>query len=129
MRPAPRYLTRFYLMVSIGGAAGGLFVGLIAPRIFHIFLELPIALLACGALAALLTWRTRALGRGAGRALLRGAGGRARADRVVAWHVYEYVAYINTNAILMTRNFYGTLRVKEYDRGDDGNPPARWCTA
>ncbi|HEY8069851.1 MAG TPA: fused MFS/spermidine synthase [Burkholderiales bacterium] len=119
MRPAPRYLTRFYLMVSIGGAAGGLFVGLIAPRVFHIFLELPIALIACGALAALLTWRT---------AREPAPGGLAYAvpvvalavTGVVAWHVYQYVAYIGTNAILMTRNFYGVLRVKEYDRGDDG---------
>ena len=33
-RPAPAYLTRFYLMVSLGGAVGGLFVGLIAPYVF-----------------------------------------------------------------------------------------------
>jgi SAM-dependent methyltransferase len=37
----------------------------------------------------------------------------------VAWHGYKYVEYIHTSAIVMTRNFYGTLRVKEYDRGDD----------
>ena len=37
---------------------------------------------------------------------------------VVAWHGYKYVEYVHTNAIVMTRNFYGTLRVKEYDRGD-----------
>ena len=133
MRPAPRYLTRFYLMVSIGGAAGGLFVGLVAPRIFHIFLELPIALLACGALAALLTWRTaRGAAAGAAPGALPDAARRRFANRsyaaaalalvvtgVMAWHVYEYVAYINTNALVMTRNFYGTLRVKEYDRGGD----------
>ena len=65
MRPAPKYLTRFYLMISIGGAAGGLFVGLIAPRIFHLFLELPLALVGCAALAALLTWNTRARSRAA----------------------------------------------------------------
>jgi SAM-dependent methyltransferase len=35
-----------------------------------------------------------------------------------AWQAWEYLAYIRTNALLMTRNFYGTLRVKEYDRGD-----------
>src|SRR4029077_686573 len=62
MRPAPRYLTRFYLMISIGGAAGGLFVGLIAPRIFSTFVELPVALVACGALTALLTWRSALAG-------------------------------------------------------------------
>ena len=117
LRPAPRYLTRFYLMVSIGGAAGGLFVGLVAPRVFHIFLELPIALVACGALAALLTWRTA---RNASGKLLYAVPAFALAlTAVVAWHVFEYVAYINSNALLMTRNFYGTLRVKQHGRGDD----------
>jgi len=33
-RPAPRHLTFFFLMVSIGGAVGGLFVAIIAPAIF-----------------------------------------------------------------------------------------------
>jgi hypothetical protein len=28
-RPHPRYLTGYYVMISLGGAAGGLFVGLI----------------------------------------------------------------------------------------------------
>ena len=119
LRPAPRYLTRFYLMVSIGGAAGGLFVGLVAPRIFHIFLELPIALLACAALAALLTWRTA---RASPAKLPYAVPAVALAlTAVIAWHVIEYVAYINTNALVMTRNFYGTLRVKQYGRGEDPN--------
>jgi len=119
LRPAPRYLTRFYLMVSIGGAAGGLFVGLVAPRLFHIFLELPIALLACAALAALLTWQTA---RGAAGKLHYAVPAFALAlTAVIAWHVAEYVAYINSNALVMTRNFYGTLRVKQYGRGDDPN--------
>jgi SAM-dependent methyltransferase len=119
LRPAPRFLTRFYLMVSIGGAAGGLFVGLVAPRVFHIFLELPIALLACAALAALLTWKTA---RSASGKLPYAVPAIALAlSAVIAWHVIEYVAYINSNALLMTRNFYGTLRVKQYGRGDDPN--------
>ncbi|MGD0501093.1 MAG: hypothetical protein ABSC23_22005, partial [Bryobacteraceae bacterium] len=31
LKPHPRYLTHFYLMISAGGAAGGLLVGLAAP--------------------------------------------------------------------------------------------------
>lgn len=34
LRPAAEHLTTFYLMVSIGGALGGIFVSLIAPLIF-----------------------------------------------------------------------------------------------
>ena len=122
MRPAPRYLTRFYLMISIGGAAGGLFVGLIAPRIFATFVELPIALVACGVLAALLTWRSAQTGLGFSsvkKILFVAPAAALAVTATVAWHGYKYVEYIHTNAIVMTRNFYGTLRVKEYDRGDD----------
>lgn len=38
-RPDPRYLTGFYLMISAGGALGGLFVILVAPHIFSSFAE------------------------------------------------------------------------------------------
>ena len=31
LKPAPRYLTRFYLMVSLGGALGAALVGIVAP--------------------------------------------------------------------------------------------------
>jgi hypothetical protein len=126
MRPAPNYLTRFYLMISIGGAAGGLFVGLVAPRIFSIFLELPLALVACGALATMLTWRTA---RSAIKDRARASTGKrllavpALALAVTAgagWHAWQYLDYIRSDALLMTRNFYGTLRVKEYDRGGSG---------
>ena len=45
-KPASRYLTSFYLMVSIGGAAGGIFVVLIAPHIFPAYWEYHVALWA-----------------------------------------------------------------------------------
>ena len=117
MRPAPRYLTRFYLMISVGGAAGGLFVGLIAPRIFDLYVELPIALIACGGLAALLTFRWAwASDRRLAYAVPAAA---VALTTAIAWYVAEYVAYIRGNALVMTRNFYGTLRVRETDRGED----------
>ncbi len=122
MRPAPRYLTRFYLMISIGGAAGGLFVGLLAPRVFNTFLELPLSLIACGALAALLTWRSAQTDSGfsSRKKILFVAPVAALAiTAVVTWHAWEYLDYIRSNALLMTRNFYGTLRVKQHGRGDD----------
>lgn len=64
-RPAPQYLTLFYLMVSLGGALGGVFVALIAPRIFVTFLELELGLVACGALAMMAAWNTNLPGLGA----------------------------------------------------------------
>jgi len=56
-RPHPRYLTQFYLMVSAGGALGGLFVAFISPRIFTDYTELPAALVACAVLVTCVLWR------------------------------------------------------------------------
>jgi hypothetical protein len=39
LRPRADHLTTFYLMVSIGGALGGLFVSLVAPLIFNGYWE------------------------------------------------------------------------------------------
>ena len=58
-RPAPRHLTLFYLMVSLGGALGGIFVALIAPRVFRVYWELPLAMIACGVLALIAVWSLR----------------------------------------------------------------------
>ena len=55
-KPHPRYLTQFYLMVSVGGAMGGLFVALLAPHLFHSYAEMPIAVAACALLAAIALW-------------------------------------------------------------------------
>ena len=44
MKPAPRYLTSFYLMVSLGGALGGVLVGFVAPRVFPTYYEFGVGL-------------------------------------------------------------------------------------
>src|SRR5262249_31091676 len=56
-KPHPRYLTQFYLMVSIGGAVGGLFVALASPHLFHNYVEMPISVAGCAILAAWALWR------------------------------------------------------------------------
>ena len=45
LKPPPAALGRFYLLLSAGGAFGGIFVGLIAPVAFRTFAEFPLALL------------------------------------------------------------------------------------
>src|SRR3972149_4701487 len=55
LRPAPRYLTSFYLTVSVGGALGGLFVNLAAPMLFIYYWELPLGLALCFAVYLVLT--------------------------------------------------------------------------
>jgi hypothetical protein len=61
-KPAPRYLTRFYLCISAGGALGGLAVGLAAPHLFNGYWELPLALMACAAVLWLLHLSAGSLG-------------------------------------------------------------------
>jgi SAM-dependent methyltransferase len=43
-RPEPQRLTEFYLLLAVGGALGGLWNALLAPAIFDVVLEYPIAL-------------------------------------------------------------------------------------
>ena len=43
-RPAPVYLTEFYLWMSFGGALGGMFTALVAPKLFSEVYEYPLLL-------------------------------------------------------------------------------------
>jgi SAM-dependent methyltransferase len=59
LRPAPRHLTLFYLIMSAGGVLGGLFAALIAPLVFDWVYEHPLLVLVAAALLplpALLPW-------------------------------------------------------------------------
>jgi spermidine synthase len=51
LKPSVRRLTAFYLAISAGGAAGGIFVAIIAPRAFTFFTEFQLSIGACLALA------------------------------------------------------------------------------
>jgi len=53
LQPQPALLTRFYLLVSAGGAAGGIFVVVIAPLIFTGFWEFHVGLIGCVVVAIL----------------------------------------------------------------------------
>ena len=45
-RPESRHLTAFYMWMSLGGVAGGVFAALIAPQIFNAIYEFPLLLVA-----------------------------------------------------------------------------------
>ncbi len=49
-RPSPKYLTQFYLLMSVGGVIGGIFCALLAPVLFNWVYEHPLLILAAGAL-------------------------------------------------------------------------------
>ncbi len=108
-KPAPRYLTTFYLMISVGGASGALLVGVIAPLTLPAYFELEIALVMLAGLAMCLWWRKKPVAVFAAGAVV---------TLFSASAALFTVAEFNKNVVVMTRNFYGTLRVKEY------GPPA-----
>ena len=112
LKPAPRHLTVFFLMVSLGGALGGLFVGLVAPRIFNTYYEFSAGLVVTLLLAAWVTHRMHAVVPMLVLATLGFSG----------YYIYRYVDTLSKDALVMTRNFYGTLRVKQY--GADSEPDA-----
>lgn len=114
-RPAPRYLTRFYLLIALGGVMGGAFVAVLAPLLFDSYWELPIVLIAVATLAVIVQWWRR--GTAMRRWLVRAAmvaGVAALATFLVLTEVSFREGYL-----LVERNFYGVLRLREYDVGDE----------
>ena len=96
LRPGPRHLTRFYLMVSLGGAIGGIAVGLIAPRVLPAYYELGIGFV-CSALLAMAMLKTR----------LRLAAGALAV--FCAFYLYGQISDDLDGTRRIVRNFYGTL--------------------
>jgi len=103
LKPSKENLTAFYLMIAAGGAAGAVFVGLIAPAVFSGVYELPVSLLFVAMLAGWLSWPA-----GWSQRLLWSAVALTMAI-VVGAQVRAY----HLNALVVTRDFYGALRVVE----------------
>ncbi len=55
-RPPARYLTSFYLYLSLGGVIGGIFAGLIAQQIFSWVAEYPLLIIAAALCRPGLAW-------------------------------------------------------------------------
>ena len=120
LKPHPRYLTGFYLMLAVGGAIGGIFVALIAPAVFNAYYEFPISVGLCGLLAVAVLFREKEwvfrrdlLGWPAIiiftlAALLVGYLGRMMRDSV-------------KDSLFAGRNFYGGLKVEQYGKYYDWN--------
>jgi SAM-dependent methyltransferase len=103
VKPAPRYLTTYYFMISLGGAIGGLLVGLAAPYLLTGYFELAIGLVAC---ALLLLYRTARI---AWWAVL----GSAAVVAATAWGAGKAVDYQITSSRMMLRNFYSVVRTRD----------------
>jgi len=117
-KPDPRYLTGFYLMIALGGALGGVLVGLVAPQVFDDLYELPIGMCALSLLAMIALLRDRS-------SVLNGRW--ATTARVVffALIVGLGVALARTywnnaeDSRVTSRNFYGVLNVRDSGEGPE----------
>jgi SAM-dependent methyltransferase len=103
LRPGPRHLTLFYLVVSLGGVLGGVLVGIVAPVTLPAYLELEIALVAVAILAVVVN-RTRAWPI---LAMLVAVMGFTMAGLGYRIHT------LTEDVVHIERNYYGVLRVKE----------------
>jgi hypothetical protein len=115
LKPHPRFLTGFYVTISFGGAAGGLFVGLLAPNVFHAYYEFPIGLALCALIAAIVftreLWHAPQMWRSTGIVVLVVLlGGYFLFLRQIMFQMVD-------GYLVVSRNFYGQLRVE-----DEGDP-------
>ncbi|WP_270934325.1 fused MFS/spermidine synthase [Falsiroseomonas oryzae] len=99
LRPEPSQLTGFYLLISLGGALGGLANAVVAPAVLDRTLEYPFALALLCLLPAMGRPRQSWVVWGAVAALM------AAAPFLGAWRGKPALAY--------ARDFYGTVKVQQ----------------
>ena len=116
LKPHAAYLTEFYLMVALGGASGGVFVGLLAPAVFRDLYELPFAMIALCILAVVALERDP-------QSLLHGRWRTPMRITCLALMLALSFAltrvYRNSSAgaLVLSRNFYGVLNVTDWGEG------------
>ena len=118
LKPSPKYLTLFYLTISAGGSCGGLFVGLLAPAIFVDYYEFHVAVLGFVLLSVMVVLRS---------GLTVPQFQRVGLASLFLWCMaivgFSVGARHNTKYMIMSRNFYGNLKVeREISRGQTRAP-------
>jgi hypothetical protein len=118
LKPDPRYLTSFYLMIALGGALGGVFVAIVAPHVFHTYLELPLSMVASSALAAVVLWISPQ--EWTGKIPVAAVRIAMLAFTVgLAIHL-GYEKHLSDQRFrLSVRNFYGVLRVRDIPENEE----------
>jgi len=108
-KPDARYLTGFFLAVSLGGVLGALLVAVAAPLLLPGFFELGFGLAACAGFCFVRSDRRLFWGRPVFAAVLVS----------VAGCVVQQVKNYWTDASVAVRDFYGAYRVVSY-RNEEG---------
>jgi hypothetical protein len=110
-KPDKKYLTSFYLMMSIGGALGGIFGAIIAPALFVSNIELQIATFLTLSILLFIVFKNKALkftkiSPFAAKALILAYS--ALLIIQFSYHSFQLIAASD----FITRNIYGVLRVQ-----------------
>jgi hypothetical protein len=116
LKPHPRYLTLFYLMLSLGGAMGGVFVALIAPHLFPDNWELPLGIVGVGVMVLVVLFRDPKTPVYHGKSRLLSAIAVVLVATVAIILGHGYVES-RKDARVMLRNFYGWLKVEDSGSG------------
>ncbi len=104
LRPQAERLTMYYLMISLGGALGGVFVSLISPTIFNGYWEFFVALAMTIAVVLGMIRQGNTIA------------SRARFALTIFLLVTITLAVLSASfsgALISKRNFYGVIRVRE----------------
>jgi hypothetical protein len=104
LKPGPRYLTTFYLMVSVGGALGALLVGIAAPNLLSGYYELGITLTVCAVLLYYRMVSSQWWVAGASLAVV------VATAMFTVINIGDYLS----NARVKLRNFYGVVRTRDF---------------
>ncbi len=123
LKPVPARLTEFYLLMSLGGALGGLLVNLVAPRIFTTYMEWPLALAACFTVAAIALGVRLIRLFGKGPRWVAPVVAMVIATAVIAGTVQtsDWWGFKVEKRLARLRNFYGAVSVEEtYDEQEGG---------
>jgi hypothetical protein len=123
LRPHPTRLTLFYLLVSLGGAIGGIFITFLAPLLFKAYWELPLGICFAWLLFLFATLRRKETKKRSvfvfNNVLLLSAlffsGARAS----------QFIKSDISGSLLLERNFYGVVRVKSL--GEKGSLSQRYA--
>jgi MFS family permease len=108
LKPDPAHLTRFYLMMSLGGALGAVLIAIVAPMTLPGYFELGIALVL---LAVLFTMRLRGPAGARSPALWGGVAISVATLVLVVMGADDY----STGVRVMERDFYGVVRTADHD--------------
>ncbi len=111
-KPEPAHLTGYFLMISVGGALGGIFVALVAPLVFPAMIELPVTLGLMTIVLTLMANRDAGLGMRGDLLGWKSIGLLSLCSAILGYLGSE-LKTVNADSILVVRNFYGELRVRQ----------------